>query len=227
MRYLAVIQVQDGVGGLEGGPLSSIQSLMWELVRELQRALPQILAAVIVITVMIIVTKYINKFVRVVLRRTGVEEAYKRLSPEPPRVPLSDLVVVIIDVGVVLLTAALILRPFATYDPELVAIVLDTAWRFGGLIVIMLIFMTGLDVISRSIHLERKTESMLYFVMLFLGLALMVDLTNLSPSIKAALAQGMAVGIGISIGVFIVWLFFGEYIERATAARERCLCKGE
>jgi uncharacterized membrane protein YccC len=43
---------------------------------------------------------------------------------------------------------------------------------------------------------------------------MVIDLTSLSPSIKDSLARGMSTGLGIAIGVFAVWFFFHEYLDR-------------
>ncbi|MEZ0290596.1 MAG: hypothetical protein ABWJ42_05850 [Sulfolobales archaeon] len=198
-----------------------IESLLTELLRELQVVLPQIFVALIIVLIILFLARYLNKFVRSVLKYTGIEDSYKKISVEPPRIPLSDLVLVVVDVGLFLLAATIVLRIFLSYDPVLINSIIDILWRFGSFIIIMLIFMTGLDLIIRITNFERKTEILFYLIALFLGVSLIIDLTNLSQSIKSALAQGIAVGIGISISVFIIWLFFGEYIERYLSSREK------
>jgi hypothetical protein len=40
-----------------------------------------------------------------------------------------------------------------------------------------------------------------------------VDVTALSDPIKNALTSGLAIGVGISIGVFAIWFFFHDYLD--------------
>ncbi|MEM4484393.1 MAG: hypothetical protein QW366_04250 [Sulfolobales archaeon] len=197
-----------------------LENLSIEILRDLLIILPQIIVSVIIAFIFIVLTRPINRFVRGILKWSGVEEAYKKISPETPRIPLSDLAIVVVDIGLFLLASTLILRIFTQYDPTLVSSIIETLWRFGSFIIVMLLFLTGLDLIIRITNFERKTETLFYLLALFLGIALIIDLTNLSPSIKTAVSQGISVGIGISISIFIIWIFFGEYIERYLSLKE-------
>jgi len=43
---------------------------------------------------------------------------------------------------------------------------------------------------------------------------LIIDVTALSSEVKAALTWGLSLGIGLSIGVFTVWYFFGDLLKK-------------
>jgi len=53
------------------------------------------------------------------------------------------------------------------------------------------------------------------FLLLLIMTVMIVDLTSLSEPAKRALEQGLSIGVGIAIGVFAVWFFFHQYLDKA------------
>lgn len=43
--------------------------------------------------------------------------------------------------------------------------------------------------------------------------AMLIDVTALSNEIKQALATGLSIGVGVTIGAFAIWFFFHEYLD--------------
>ena len=43
---------------------------------------------------------------------------------------------------------------------------------------------------------------------------MLVDVTALSEQVKNALITGLSIGVGISVGVFAVWFFFHDYLDK-------------
>ncbi len=43
---------------------------------------------------------------------------------------------------------------------------------------------------------------------------MLMDITALSDSAKNSLISGLSMGVGISLGVFAIWLFFHNYLDR-------------
>ncbi len=52
------------------------------------------------------------------------------------------------------------------------------------------------------------------FLLLILITIMAIDLTALSPSTRHALESGLSVGLGIAVGVFAVWFFFHDYLDK-------------
>jgi len=64
------------------------------------------------------------------------------------------------------------------------------------------------------LRIERGLRGFMFLLAFLIALVLIVDITTLSPELKRSLAWGLSLGIGLSIGVFTAWYFFGEAILR-------------
>jgi hypothetical protein len=59
------------------------------------------------------------------------------------------------------------------------------------------------------------------FLLLILVTMMVIDLTALSTSTKHALEQGLSIGLGIAVGLFALWFFFHEYIDKFLATSKK------
>ncbi|MGB6679908.1 MAG: hypothetical protein WBF08_01115, partial [Candidatus Bathyarchaeia archaeon] len=70
------------------------------------------------------------------------------------------------------------------------------------------------NILINRMVVETRMRGYIVLILLILLTVMVIDLTSLSPSIKDSLARGMSTGLGIAIGVFAIWFFFHEYLDR-------------
>ncbi|MMZ67094.1 hypothetical protein D1872_296430 [compost metagenome] len=77
-----------------------------------------------------------------------------------------------------------------------------------------------LETIIERIRMEAKLRGFMFLLILFISLALVLDVTTLSNEVKNALAFGISLGIGLMIGVFAAWYFFHDVIEKKIKGKQ-------
>ncbi|MEM1620173.1 MAG: hypothetical protein QXU52_05485, partial [Fervidicoccaceae archaeon] len=93
--------------------------------------------------------------------------------------------------------------------------------RIASVGLVLVFAMVGFSLLTRLLRPGGRIEAMLILTTFFIVFAALLDLTSLSPEVRSALASGLSLGLGLSIGVLSLWLFFGEYIEAKLSERER------
>ena len=71
-----------------------------------------------------------------------------------------------------------------------------------------------INILVNRMVIETRMRGYIVLILLILLTVMVIDLTSLSPSIKDSLARGMSTGLGIAIGVFAIWFFFHEYLDK-------------
>ncbi len=83
-----------------------------------------------------------------------------------------------------------------------------------SVIFLIAIVFVAVSRISEKVAVEGKMKGFMTLMTLFIVLVLLIDVTNLTPEIKSALAWGLSMGIGISMGVFTAWFFFHDILSK-------------
>lgn len=194
--------------------MPEITDLLYGVMRDVVRLIPYVMAAVGVVILSIALAGLVNKLIRWVVRAGNLEEVVKGVIPGGLRISIASLLIMISDIGIALLALTIVVRliAFATSGVYTDLIVYMT--RVVSIAIMLLILMVALDILVKSVAFERKVESLLFILLFFFGLSMIIDLTGLSPEMKSSLGWGIAIGIGLSLGVFTLWFLFGEAIER-------------
>ena len=190
--------------------INSLKTLFTDIIE----IAPYALVSIILIMLTGFIIKYMNKGIKWIMKTARIDELFREILPKGTRISITYIIILLIDVGIIALTTTLILRIFQGIAPETVSLLLLYVSRLVSIIVMLIVFTVSLDLLSRIVALERKIESLFFILLFFFGLSMIIDLTGLSESIKQVLAGGVTLGIGISLGLFVAWILFGDYLER-------------
>jgi hypothetical protein len=183
------------------------------IAREMIALFPKVALAILVIIVSLVLMKLVDKFVKWLVRASRLEEFIREVMPGGLRIPVSIVFSILANLGVAVAAIAVIVRMFVPEYTVMYKESLTYVARAASIIVLAIIFIVGLDAIIKTIRIERKMESFFVTLAFLLILAVFVDLTALSGETKAAVSMGIAVGIGLTIGAFALWLFFSDYLK--------------
>lgn len=180
---------------------------------DLVAALPKIALASIIIIIAFVFIRLINRLIKWLVKAGKLEDYLREVFPEGMRIPLATLFILIADSLVLIAAASGVLRMFSPEGTQLYREISSYLARIGSIVILALISVVLVDALVKSMRFERKTE--MFFIMLvsLIIAILVIDLTTLSTEIKMALSAGLAIGLGLLIGVFSAWAFFGEYLE--------------
>lgn len=188
-------------------------------IRDLVNVVPSILLALVIIAIYIGLAILLNRIIRRVFKLFRVDELIKPLIRQTP-FSLTNLVVVLIDVGLAILalySIVLILFPEQVYTTT---IIIYYAARVASVVFLILFVFIALEAVAERIRMEAKMRGFILFLLLFLSLVPILDITALSHEVKTALAWGVSIGIGLAIGVFATWFFFHEILESMVRTRK-------
>lgn len=192
-----------------------------EALRELLEATPAILASILIMAAILVVARLANSLVRKLMRSVGLDEILEKAIGKSP-ISLEALVVLMLDVGFVLLGIAIIVALFAPAYMEAYHTWVGFVLRALSAIALTVTTFFWIEALVNRIRAESKIRAFASLVAFLLIMAFVIDVTALSESIKSSLVFGIALGMGLSIGVFALWYFMQEYIDRlieATSAR--------
>ncbi|MEM1601519.1 MAG: hypothetical protein QW339_06085 [Sulfolobales archaeon] len=191
-----------------------VTDLLYEVAQSIARLIPYIMIAIGVVLASVAIAKLINKLIRWVVKMGNLEEVVKEIIPGGLRISITSLLIMISDVGVALLALTIVIRLLALATSGTYTDVIIYVTRVVSIVIMLMILMVALDILSKAVVFEKKVESLLFILLFFFGLSMIVDLTGLSPEMKSSLGWGIAIGIGLSLGVFTLWLLFSEVLEK-------------
>lgn len=191
-----------------------ITDILYEVLRSTVRLIPYVVVAVGIILLSILLAKLINKVIRWIVRVGNLEDLVKGVVPGGLRFSVATLIIMIADTGIALLAITMIIRVFALATSATYAELVTYITRVVSIVIMLLILMVALDILSKTVIFEKKVESLLFILLFFFGLAMIVDLTGLSPEMKSSLGWGVAIGVGLSLGIFTLWLLFSDLLEK-------------
>ena len=191
-----------------------------ETIEDLVALVPKILTAVIILVAMALLTYVVVKLVRRLLDIARIDELVRPFI-ERYGIPftITNVIVVITVFGMSMLT---IYTVAAIVFPEylgLVTTAIDVVSRIASVVFLIIFVFTSITITVERIRMERGMRGFMLLLTLLIAILLVVDVTNLSREVKEALAWGLSLGIGLSIGVFTAWYFFGDVIRRRTESK--------
>lgn len=196
---------------------------VWELLSEAFRQiaqdmiflLPKIFIALIIFVVSFLLIKVLNISLRKILSFAELDRTVKKLTGFSLPFSLNSLLIFLADLGVALIAIYSVANVFleAQYI-QMVTEGLHYGARVLSIIVIAIFLFSIFGVVIGRIRVESRLRGYIWFIILLLITAMLVDITALSETVKNALTTGLSLGVGLSIGIFAVWFFFHDYLDK-------------
>ncbi|MEM3571992.1 MAG: hypothetical protein QW589_08735 [Candidatus Bathyarchaeia archaeon] len=189
--------------------------VLQQIVEDIASLFPKIFLATITFTIMIIIIKLINKFFKAILKFTDLDEIFKKFLKFQLPFSLNRLIILLIDAGIVLIAlfgiAGFILSP---QQIELMKEILNYVARVASVIFVTILAFIMFNILIERMSIESRMRGYVIFILLILVTMMIVDLTAFSMATKEALVNGLSIGLGIAIGVFAIWFFFHDYLDK-------------
>ncbi len=207
-------------------PEENLWELLMAVFREIAKDfiyfMPKIFVALLVLIITLLIIKVLNISLRRLLKLAEVDKVFHRLTGFSIPFNLSNIIILLADVGIALISVYAIVS--FSLGAEYVHMMTDVLYygaRIISIVVITLFIFAMFNIVIDKIVMESRLRGYTFFIILLLVTAMLIDITALSESMKNALITGLSIGLGISIGVFAVWFFFHDYIDRILLRKER------
>ena len=196
-------------------PLGIIEDFLNQLSNEILTFTPRIILAIIIISVAFIILRLVGWAVKKILTLVNVEEFIRRYMGIELPVSFTGLVLAIFYIAVgISATYGLINTLFGEPYVEIANSLLVYGMRILSVVALTVIFFAIFSSFVERIKTENRLKMYLFFIIILLLTAMLIDVTPLSDPVKNALYSGLAIGIGASLSVFSLWFFFHEYLDR-------------
>ncbi len=175
-------------------------------IEDVARILPDILAAIAITVLFFAVGLILVRIVRRIIRVTRIDELLKPYTRY--FVSIESIVSILLGVAIAILDAHVIA---ATLFPNAISIVESVSRYIARIVsVVFLVIFTFIviDAVVEKLRMERGLRGFMTLLTFLITTILIIDVTSLSSQVKQALAWGLSLGIGLSIGVFTAWYFF-------------------
>lgn len=201
-----------GMNGLGGEVLGEFLS---QLFSEFVILVPKLILGIIVVIAAFLIFRLVGGLIRKLLALANLDELVeKHLGARFP-LSLNSLIIGIFYIGVLLVAVYGLINIFlGEAYIELANSLLLYAARLISVIILALILFTASSAIIEKIRVESRMKGYLFFIVMLLLTAMLIDVTALSEPVKQSLYTGLAIGIGASLAVFSIWFFFNEYLEK-------------
>ncbi|MEM0018012.1 MAG: hypothetical protein QXJ48_02955 [Candidatus Korarchaeum sp.] len=182
-------------------------------INDVVTSVPKIALASLILLMAFVMIRFVNRLIGWLVKTGRLEEYLREIFPDGMRVPLKVLFSSIADSLILIAASSGVIRVFAPEGTQLHSQAIDYLARIGSIVILALISTVLVDALVKSMRFEKKAETFFIMLVSLIVAILVIDLANLSSEIKLALSTGLAIGLGLLIGVFSAWAFFGEYLE--------------
>ena len=199
--------------GQEG--IISISDVFNQIASEIVNLIPKILITLVIILIAIVVIKVLNFSFRKLLGMARIDEFFAKVTGISIPFSITNLLIYLADLGIILIALYSIVDICA--GPKYTQMMTDILYygaRIVSVIVITLIIFASFNFVVRRLRVETRLRGYMFFIVMLLVTAMLVDITALSDPVKSALIMGISIGVGISLGVFAIWFFFHEYFDK-------------
>ena len=199
----------------EQGGINGISDIFNQIASEIVNFIPKILIALVIILIAIAVIKVLNFLFRKLLGMAKIDEFFAKATGVSLPLSIVNLLIYLADLGIILIALYSIVDICA--GPAYTQLMTDMLYygaRVVSVIVITLVIFASFNLVVRRLRVETRLRGYMLFIVMLLITAMLVDITALSDQVKSALIMGISIGVGISLGVFAIWFFFHEYLDR-------------
>ncbi len=180
--------------------------------KDLIEILPYIAIVIAVISFYALIGFILTKIFKSIFRIVNIDEMFGPLREY--RIKLSSIIILLLDIGIALLAVYTIAAIIYPSNIEIVTSAIIYTAKIASVIFIIMFTFILLEAVIERIHMEAKMRGFMFLLILFITLALILDVTALSSEVKYSLAFGISLGIGLMIGVFAAWYFFHDLLEK-------------
>jgi hypothetical protein len=194
--------------------LDFLTQIFTQIATDIIRLLPKILIALVVFALTLLVIKTLNFSLKKLLKLAKLNTLFEQLSGYSLPFSIDNLVIFFADLGIILIFLYSMVNLFLGEQYlHLMAEGFQYGARIISIVAIAIILFAIFNMVISKVKVETRLRSYALFIVLLLITAMLVDVTALSDPIKNALTTGLAIGVGISIGVFAIWFFFHDYLD--------------
>ncbi len=192
-----------------------LENALKAVAQELVEIAPKVLITVFLLALMIVLSMVLVKFVKRILQMLKIDDLLKPFI-ERYQIPfsISTAIVALLVLGLAILTLYVVTLSIFPQYLELVNSAIGVISRLASVVFMILFVFISIFVVVDRLRIERGLRGFMFLLAFLISLVLIVDITSLSPELKHSLAWGLSLGIGLSIGVFTAWYFFGEALMR-------------
>lgn len=196
--------------------------ILWDALklalRDLVEALPAIAITLVIIAIYSLIAFILTRIVQALFKLVNIDAWFKPLQEY--RIRLSSIIIFLMNIGIVLLAIYSIVALLYPSNIPLITYIVLFIGRIASVIFVTIFMFLMLETIIERIRMEAKLRGFMFLLILFISLALVLDVTTLSNEVKNALAFGISLGIGLMIGVFAAWYFFHDVIEKKIKGKQ-------
>jgi len=188
---------------------------MSEIVTDIATLLPKIILTIIVLIIAFLAIRLLNIFFKRLLELVNLDDVFKTLVKTELPFSLSNLIIILIDAGIILIAIFGLSNIF--FDPsqmELIRGIFEYALRILSIIAVTILWFMMFDLLIERVSTESRLRGYILFILLIIVTMMIVDLTALSQSTKSVMEQGLSIGLAITVGVFAIWFFFHDYLDK-------------
>jgi len=191
-----------------------IEDAFGRVAEELVYLAPRIFVASLVLALIIVVGIVLNRLVNKFLDIARVDDLVKPYIKKygVPFTPRS-IVNASIVIGLATLSIYSTVAIAAPQYIEPVTGLLEYIGRIVSVAIMLLIIVTSIAAVFDRVRVERGIKGFAFLITVLLSIALLIDITSLSPEVKNSIVWGLSLGIGLSIGIFTAWYFFEDIVR--------------
>lgn len=202
-------------------PSDFLKEALQEIAYDIIAFLPKIILALIVLIITFLIIRFVNGLFSRILKLVDLDGMLKKIGKIELPFSLNSLVILLIDVGIVLVA----LFGLANYfiEPQQLSIVKE-AFQYssrilGDLFIIIIIFFL-FNILIGKVTIQTRMRGYIMFILIILITMMIFDLASLSPLTQQELQKGLSLGLGITIGVFAIWFFFHDYLDKLVSQKK-------
>ncbi len=203
-------------------------TVLQQIVTDIITLLPKIFLTIVVLVIAVLAIRLLNSFFGRMLKLVNLDGMFKTLMKIELPFSISSLIVLLIDIGIILIAifglANIFLEPV---QMEFIREVLGYAMRILSVIVVTILTFFMFNILIGKVTVETRMRSYIMFILLILITMMIFDLTNLSDLTQRELQKGLSLGLGIAIGVFAMWFFFHDYLDKSLGIKPVSRAKGK
>ncbi len=192
--------------------LDIVSEALRRTLSEVAYLLPKIAISIVIALIFFVIALVVTKVVKKILSIIKLEDLarpYVRYA-----IPINTIILALINLGIALIaahTVVLIVYPEAI---DFVMTVSSYVGKVASVAFLIVFVFLVIDAVIERIKIERGLRGFMMLLTFLITTVLIIDVTALSSEVKAALTWGLSLGIGLSIGVFTVWYFFGDLLKK-------------
>jgi len=192
------------------------------LALELLGFLPKLIVAIIVLLVAFLIMRFVGGAIRRLLSLANVDDLITQYSKIRLPISINSVILVIFYLGVLIAALYALINIFlGEAYVEIANSLLIYGARVISVVVLAIILFAAFSSVIERIRVESRMKGYLFFIVMLLLTAMLIDVTALSEPVKQSLYMGLAIGIGASLAVFSIWFFFHEYLDKMLEKPER------